>query len=108
MKKYLVDEFNYICFPLSFNEKLEILSPFLKVKSIIGTGFKSLEEKKENVEWHLDTHKLFDKEFKIKNLKIIFFSYYYILKEKEKYYQNLLFYALVNFLKLFIEKLFLK
>jgi len=32
VKKYLIDEFNYICFPLSFNEKLEILSPFLKVK----------------------------------------------------------------------------
>ena len=64
MKKYLIDEFNYICFPLSFNEKLEILSPFLKVKSIIGTGYKELKETKENIEWDTNTHKLFDKEFK--------------------------------------------
>lgn len=64
MKKYLIDEFNYICFPLSFNEKLEILSPFLKVKSIIGTGNKEIKEKKENIEWDTNTHKLFDKEFK--------------------------------------------
>ena len=64
MKKYLIDEFNYICFPLSFNEKLEILSPFLKVKSIIGTGYKELKESKENIEWDTNTHKLFDKEFK--------------------------------------------
>ena len=64
MKKYLIDEFNYICFPLSFNEKLEILSPFLKVKSIIGTGYKELKERKENIEWDTNTHKLFDKEFK--------------------------------------------
>ena len=63
MKKYLIDEFNYICFPLSFNEKLEILSPFLKVKSIIGTGFKELKESNENIEWDTSTHKLFDKEF---------------------------------------------
>ena len=63
MKKYLIDEFNYICFPLSFNEKLEILSPFLKVKSIIGTGYKELKESKENIEWDTNTHKLFDKEF---------------------------------------------
>ena len=61
MKKYLIDEFNYICFPLSFNEKLEILSPFLKVKSIIGTGYKELKESKENIEWDTNTHKLFDK-----------------------------------------------
>ena len=64
MKKYLIDEFNYICFPLSFNEKLEIISPFLKIKSIIGTGYKQLTEKKEDLEWNTDTHKLFDKEFK--------------------------------------------
>ena len=64
MKKYLIDEFKYICFPLSFNEKLEIISPFLKVKSIIGTGYKKIKEEKENVEWDTDTHKLFDKEFK--------------------------------------------
>ena len=64
MKKYLIDEFNYICFPLSFNEKLEILSPFLKVKSIIGTGYKEFKEKKENIEWSTDTHILFNKELK--------------------------------------------
>lgn len=64
MKKYLIDEFNYICFPLSFNEKLEIISPFLKIKSVIGTGYKQLTEEKEDLEWNTDTHKLFDKEFK--------------------------------------------
>ena len=64
MKKYLIDEFNYICFPLSFNEKLEILSPSLKIKSIIGTGYKTLKESQENIEWNTDTHILFDKEFK--------------------------------------------
>ena len=64
MKKYLIDEFNYVCFPLSFNEKLEILSPFLKIKSIIGTGNKEFQEKKEDIEWSTRTHKLFDKQFK--------------------------------------------
>ena len=64
MKKYLIDEFNYICFPLSFNERLEIISPVLKIKSIIGTGYKELKEKKEDIEWNTDTHKIFDKEFK--------------------------------------------
>lgn len=64
MKKYLIDEFNYICFPLSFNEKLEILAPFLKIKSVIGTGDKALTEKKEDIMWDTSTHKLFDNEFK--------------------------------------------
>ena len=63
MKKYLIDEFNYICFPLSFNEKLEIISPVLKIKSIIETGYKELKEQKEDVEWNTDTHEIFDKEY---------------------------------------------
>ena len=99
MKKYLIDEFNYICFPLSFNEKLEILSPFLKVKSIIGTGFKSLEEKKENVEWHLDTHKLFDKEFKDN----IFFLLLYF-KRKGKILPKPVILCISQFLKTFHRK----
>ena len=43
MKKYLIDEFNYICFPLSYNEKLEIISPNIKIRSIIGTGNKEIK-----------------------------------------------------------------
>ena len=79
MKKYLVDEFNYICFPLSFNEKLEIISPFIKIKSVIGTGYKELKEQKENIEWNTDTHKLFDKEFK---QEIFFLLLYFKRKGK--------------------------
>ena len=62
MKKYLIDDFNYVFFPLSFNEKLEIIS--LKIKSIIETGYKELKEQKEDVEWNTDTHEIFDKEFR--------------------------------------------
>ena len=99
MKKYLIDEFNYICFPLSFNEKLEIISPFLKVKSIIGTGFKSLEEKKENIEWHTETHKLFDKEFKDN----IFFLLLYF-KRKGKILPKPVILCISQFIKTFHRK----
>ena len=99
MKKYLIDEFNYICFPLSFNEKLEILSPFLKVKSVIGTGFKRLEENKENVEWNLDTHKLFDKEYKDN----IFFLLLYF-KRKGKVLPKPVILCISQFLKTFHRK----
>jgi len=99
MKKYLIDEFNYICFPLSFNEKLEILSPFLKVKSIIGTGNKELREKKENIEWDTNTHKLFDKEFK-QNIFLLLLYF----KRKGKVLPKPVILCISQFLKQFHKK----
>ena len=62
--KYLVHEFNYICFPTSFNNKIEINSPTLIVDSVIGTGKKKITKDKIELEWNQDTHKLYNQNFK--------------------------------------------
>ena len=41
IENYLVNEFNYMCFPLSFNNILEINAPNLFIESVIGTGKKN-------------------------------------------------------------------
>ena len=62
--KYLVHEFNYICFPTSFNNKIEINSPSLIIDSVIGTGKKKIIKDKIELEWNQETHKLYNQNFK--------------------------------------------
>ena len=81
IEKYLVNEFNYICFPNCFDMKLEIFAPFLNVKSIIGTGMKDFKKERGKIEleWNLENHKLFEKEIK----QIIFFLLCYFKRKNQ-------------------------
>ena len=62
--KYLVHEFNYICFPTSFSNKIEINSPSLIIESIIGTGKKKITKDIIELEWNQENHKLYNQNFK--------------------------------------------
>ena len=62
--KYLVKEFNYVCFPSSFNNILEINAPFLSINSVIGTGKKRINKNEVKLEWDQSSHKLYNKNFR--------------------------------------------
>jgi uncharacterized protein YegL len=94
IEKYLVNEFNYICFPNCFDMKLEIFAPFLNVKSIIGTGMKNLKKDKIELEWNLENHKLFNDDIK----QIIFFLLCYF-KRKNQILPKPVIFSIVQFLQ---------
>lgn len=48
IKKYLIDEFNYVCFPASFNVDLELYSSYLNIEKVIGTGYKDTKVSKQD------------------------------------------------------------
>ena len=79
IEKYLVNEFNYICFPNCFDMRLEIFAPFLSVKSIIGRGMKKFKKVKIELEWNLENHKLFNNEIK----QNIFFLLFYFKRKNQ-------------------------
>ena len=64
IEKYLVNEFNFICFPLSFNNILEINAPNLSISSVIATGKKNLKENETILEWNQSSHKLYNQNFR--------------------------------------------
>ena len=64
IQKYLVDEFNYVCFPASFDVNLEMYSSHLTVNKIIGTGFKEIKVKEDKTEWNTEQHRNMTDEFK--------------------------------------------
>ena len=64
IEKYLVKEFNYVCFPSSFNNILEINAPFLSINSVIGTGKKKINKDDVKLEWNQSSHKLYNKNFR--------------------------------------------
>ena len=86
INKYLVEDFEYLCYPNASNIALKVTSPNIKIERIVGSGKDGIEKKIEKEEWNLEKHKYYSDEF-----KKIFFFYYYILKGKIKYIPNLLY-----------------
>ena len=63
IETYLINDFNFICFPLSLNNILEINAPNLNISSIIATGKKNLKENEIKLEWYQTSHKLYNQNF---------------------------------------------
>ena len=83
IKKYLVEDFEYLCFQNASNLTLEVTTPYVKIERIVGSGKEGVEEVTDNSGWNLEKHKLYSKDFKEK-----YFSSYYISKEKIWYCQS--------------------
>ena len=48
IKKYLVEQFNYVCFPASYDIDLTLYSSHIHVKKVIGSGYKDIVVKQDN------------------------------------------------------------
>ncbi len=66
INKYLVEDFEYLCFSDASNISLEIATQNLKLERIVGSGKEGVEEKMKKEEWNLDTHKYYSADFKQK------------------------------------------
>ena len=57
INKYLVEDFEYLCFPDASDISLEITTPYIKIERIVGSGKEEVEEVIKKGEWNLDDHK---------------------------------------------------
>ena len=74
IKKYLVEDFEYLCFPDATDLSLEITTPNLKIERIVGSGKEGVEDVYAKGEWNLDQHKFYSDDFK---QKIFFLLLYF-------------------------------
>ena len=44
INKYLVEDFEYLCFPNASDLSLEITTPYIKIERIVGSGKEGIEE----------------------------------------------------------------
>ena len=75
ISKYLVDDFEYLCYPNASDITLEITTPYIKIKRIVGSGKEGVEETIDKSGWNYINfiRTIFNKRY---------FSFYYILKGK--------------------------
>ena len=66
INKYLVEDFEYLCFQSATDLSLEVTSPYLKIERIVGSGKEGVEEKYEKSDWNLEQHKFYSDDFKHK------------------------------------------
>ena len=74
INKYLVEDFEYLCFQNATDLSLEVISPYLKIEIIVGSGKEGIEEKYEKSDWNLEQHKFYSDDFK---QKIFFLLLYF-------------------------------
>ena len=74
INKYLVEDFEYLCFQSATDLSLEVTSPYLKIERIVGSGKEGIEEKYEKSDWNLEQHKFYSDDFK---QKIFFLLLYF-------------------------------
>ena len=67
INKYLVEEFDSLCFQNASNLKLEVTTPNIKIEKIIGSGSgKEVKEIFDKKVWNLEEHKFYSEDFKQK------------------------------------------
>ena len=77
INKYLVEDFEYLCFPNATNITLEVTSPDIKIERIVGSGKEGIEEITDKTGWNLEKHKYYSDDFKEK----IFFLLLYFKRK---------------------------
>ena len=66
INKYLVEDFEYLCFPNATNLALEVTTPYIKFERIVGSGKEGIEEITDKTGWNLEKHKYYSDDFKQK------------------------------------------
>ena len=79
IQKYLVEDFEYLCFPDATNITLKVTTPYIKIKRIIGSGKEGVKEDMDKSHWNLERHKFYSDDFKE---KIFFLLLYFKRKNR--------------------------
>ena len=73
INKYLVEDFEYLCFQNASNITLEVITPNLKIERIIGSGKEGIEEVTDKTGWNLEKHKYYSDDFKEKIFSLLIY-----------------------------------
>ena len=73
INKYLVEDFEYLCFPNASNISLEVTTPNIKIERIVGSGKEGVEEIIDKTGWNLEKHKYYSKDFKEKIFSLLLY-----------------------------------
>lgn len=84
LEKYLVQQFNYLCFPYAYDIKIKYKSNSLKVAECIGAREKKIKESNDNFYDICDIGSAVPSELKIINDKIYMEGGYILLKLEKK------------------------
>ena len=52
IQKYLVVDFEYLCFPDATNITLKVTTPYIKINRIVGSGKKGIKEYIDKSHWN--------------------------------------------------------
>ena len=66
INKYLVEDFEYLCFANATNITMEVISHNIKIERIVGSGKEGIEEVIDKSGWNLEKHKYYSNDFKEK------------------------------------------
>ena len=73
INKYLVEDFEYLCFPNATNITLEVTTHNIKIERIIGSGKEGIEEITDKTGWNLEKHKYYSDDFKEKIFSLLLY-----------------------------------
>ena len=76
--KYLVEDFEYLCFQDASELSFEVITPYIRIERIVGSGKESVEQMYEKGAWNLEQHKFYTDDFK---QKIFFLLLYFKRKD---------------------------
>ena len=76
--KYLVEDFEYLCFQNASDLTFEVTTPYIRIERIVGSGKESVEQMYEKGAWNLEQHKFYSDDFK---QKIFFLLLYFKRKD---------------------------
>ena len=74
INKYLVEDFEYLCFQDASDLVFEVTTPYIKIDRVVGTGKEGVDELYDKNAWNLDLHKFYTDDFK---QKIFFLLLYF-------------------------------
>ena len=72
--KYLVEDFEYLCFQDASELSFEVITPYIRIERIVGSGKESVEQMYEKGAWNLEQHKFYSDDFKQKIFFLLLYS----------------------------------
>ena len=72
--KYLVEDFEYLCFQNASDLTFEVTTPYIRIERIVGSGKESVEQMYEKGAWNLEQHKFYSDDFKQKIFFLLLYS----------------------------------
>ena len=91
--KYLVEDFEYLCFQNASDLVFEVTTPYIKIERIVGSGKEGVEEALDKSGWNPEQHKFYADDFKQKIFLLLLY-----FKRKNMLFPKPVIFTLAEFL----------